>query len=96
MRVPPRTYDEQIPIDPLFVRLEMNNYCRNPDKDKPWCFTSETESGYCDVTQCKLVLEMLREIGSREFAILAKMVVGSTINCTVPWHTSLGKNLVTS
>jgi len=32
-----------------------HSYCRNPDnmlKDRPWCFTSENDFGYCDVQQC--------------------------------------------
>ncbi len=68
------------------ILSEMNNYCRNlVEKEKPWCFTSETDWGYCEVSQCKCRLAISQ----------CKCVFywGSSVECTkepehiiLPYH----------
>ena len=72
---------------------ELSNYCRNlDDKEMPWCFTSETEWGYCDVS-CKW---MPGKIGSHQSSILMTSLLGSSFLSTKHAACQSTKVLVTN
>ena len=76
-----------------FLLPELSNHCRNlDDKEMPWCFTSETEWGYCDVS-CKW---MPGKIGSHQSSILMTSLLGSSFLSTKHAACQSTKVLVTN
>ncbi len=68
----------------------MKNYCRIPDdKEKPWCFTNETEWGFCDVCPCDQC-KLQRSDCSRPFTFLHTGFFDSDKfqQKVKPWHSS--------
>ena len=60
-------WSDNTPHDHSFTEVGDHNYCRSPDGDAPWCFTTDpgTTWEYCDVPLCVTETQTAEEIGCK-------------------------------